>query len=97
MEFFLFSGMLTAAHVSRASARSGASQFARRASADNRYDTLSRVRTPGTLSFGMEFFFRDAYAAVSDNAELCKIESHKYSTQKIFRIDDGHVGITEIL
>lgn len=45
----------------------------------------------------MEFFFRDAYAAVSDNAELCKIESHKYSTQKIFRIDDGHVGITEIL
>ena len=53
-------------------------QFARRASADDRYDTLSRVRTPG--------------------APLpVKPLSHKYSTQKIFRIDDGHVGITEVL
>ena len=59
-------------------ARSGASQFALWASADDRYDTLSRVRTPG--------------------APLpVKPLSHKYSTQKIFRIDDRHVGITEIL
>ena len=78
MEFFLFSGMLTAAHVSRVPARSGAPQFALWASSDDRYDTLSRVRTPG--------------------APLpVKPLSHKYSTQKIFRIDDGHVGITEVL
>ena len=61
-----------------APARSGASQFALWASADDRYDTLSRVRTP--------------------SAPLpVKPLSHKYSTQKIFRIDDGHVGITEVL
>lgn len=47
------------AHVSREPARSGAPQFALWASADDRYDTLSRVRTHGEPmpSFSVGYVF----------------------------------------
>lgn len=56
------------AHVSRVPARSGASQFALWASADDRYDTLSRVRTPGATLSKCDCLFNSA--AFSDNLAI---------------------------